>query len=74
MTPVSIVGTLVKAMVTLEMKGISGDVKILNRILPDTAVNSALISTAALIPVLNRIPIPGGADRLRLAVEIDATG
>jgi hypothetical protein len=73
-TPVSMTGTLVKAIVTLDTKGISGEVKILNRILPDTAVNSALISMAALIPVLNLIPIPGGAARLRLLVEIDATG
>lgn len=68
------IGTLVKAIVTLDTKGISGEVKILNLIFPDRAVNSALMSRAALIPVLNLIPIPGGAERLCLAVEMDATG
>lgn len=61
-------------MVTFDTKGISGEVKILNRSLPDTAVSSALISMAALMPVLKRMPIPGGAERLRLAVDMDATG
>lgn len=47
MTPVSIFGTLVKAIVAFEMNGISGAVKILNRILPDKAVSSALTSNGA---------------------------
>lgn len=47
MTPVSILGTLVKAIVAFEMNGISGAVKILNRILPDKAVSSALTSNGA---------------------------
>jgi hypothetical protein len=48
MTPVSIFGTLVKAMVTFEMNGISGEVKILKRIFPESAVNSAFTSKGAL--------------------------
>lgn len=51
MTPVSILGTLVKAIVALEIKGSSGDVKILKRTFPESAVNSALTSKGALIAV-----------------------
>lgn len=48
MTPVSIFGTLVNAIVALDMNGKSGDVNILKRIFPDTAVNSALMSNGVL--------------------------
>lgn len=60
-TPVSIEGGLRKETVTLETKGISGEVRILKRSLPLNLVSSALISTGALRPVLNRMAIPGGA-------------
>jgi hypothetical protein len=74
MTPVSILGTLVKAMVALEMNGISGEVSILKRILPDRAVSSALTSNGALRAVWKRMANPGGvALELRL-VTSEATG
>jgi hypothetical protein len=43
-TPVSILGTLVKAIVAFDIKGISGAVKSLNLIFPERAVSSALTS------------------------------
>lgn len=74
MTPVSILGTLVKAIVAFEINGKSGQVKILNLIFPDTAVSSALTSRGALTAVWNRIAKPGGvALGLRLVTR-DATG
>lgn len=74
MTPVSILGTLVKAMVAFETNGKSGHVKILNLIFPETAVNSALTSRGALRAVWNRIAKPGGvALGLRLVTK-EATG
>ena len=47
MTPVSILGTLVKAIVAFEMKGISGHVVSLNRTFAENAVSSALTSKGA---------------------------
>lgn len=74
MTPVSIFGTLVKAMVAFEINGSSGDVKSLNRTLPDNAVNSPLISNGALRAVWNRIAKPGGVDLTLRFVTKEATG
>ena len=68
-TPVSIFGTLTNEIVTLETNGISGDVKILNRIFPCNLTSSALTSIGALRPVLNRIAIPGLADTLSSMVD-----
>lgn len=73
-TPVSILGTLVNAIVTLEINGRSGDVKILNRSLPDKAVNSALTSRKAFKAVWKRIVRPGGVDVGPRLVTIEATG
>lgn len=74
MTPVSILGTLVKAMVALETKGISGEVKILNLILPERAVNSAFTSKGALRAVWKRMAKPGGVDLGLRLVTNEATG
>lgn len=74
MTPVSILGTLVKAIVAFEMNGKSGQVRILNLIFPETAVSSALTSRGAFKAVWKRIAKPGGvALGLRL-VTSEATG
>lgn len=74
MTPVSIFGTLVKAIVALETKGISGEVKILNLTLPESAVNSAFTSKGALRAVWKRIAKPGGVDLGPRLVTNEATG
>lgn len=74
MTPVSIFGTLVKAIVALEIKGNSGEVKSLKRILPDKAVNSPFTSNGALRAVWNRIAKPGGVDFGLRFVTNEATG
>lgn len=74
MTPVSILGTLVKAIVALETKGISGEVRILNLILPESAVNSAFTSNGALRAVWKRIAKPGGVDLGLRLVTNEATG
>lgn len=74
MTPVDILGTLTKDMVTFDTKGISGAVRILNRILPDNRVNSALTSIGALSPVLKRMAMPGGAEETLRLLDNDATG
>lgn len=73
-TPVSIEGGLINETVTFETKGISGEVRILKRSLPLNLVSSALISTGALRPVLNRMAIPGGAPWMLRTEEEDATG
>lgn len=73
-TPVSILGTLVKAIVAFEIKGNSGEVKILNRILPERAVSSALTSKGALRAVWKRMAKPGGVDLALRLVTREATG
>lgn len=74
MTPVSILGTLVKAMVAFDKKGTSGEVKSLKRILPDRAVNSALTSKGAFRAVWKRMAKPGGVDLALRFVTKEATG
>lgn len=73
-TPVSMSGTLVKEMVTLDKNGRSGLVTSLNRSLPRSLVSSALISMGALSFVLNRMAMPGGAEVARRLWASEATG
>lgn len=60
--------------VTFETNGMSGAVRILKRSLPLNLVSSALMSTGALSPVLNRMAIPGGTPWMLRTEEEDATG
>jgi hypothetical protein len=61
-------------MVVFEIKGSSGEVRILNLIFPETAVNSALISSGALNAVWNLIDNPGGVAFGLRFVDKEATG
>lgn len=60
-TAVSMVGGLVNARLIFDMKGTSGPVMILNRILPKKAISSPHRSIGAPIAVYTRTETPGGA-------------